>query len=261
MHSQRSTVLCLFAIILANFGILGLNGSNSSFPSITCQVLVAHVQYSDPQQEQLALDTEYVCLPVGSTNGLRYQIPRSLIQGNEGLYQNGNAIMQIIGGKLSNGTNVTSDYEVILGNGSYAVFLGLTSRREMSQSSRPAPIVGTRSALVVRVTSADESLPIDATTISQQIFGNGFSLNTVYGNCSLGQLKMVPATGNGINNGVVELSIGVSTVGTSRLSLENAMTTALLSQFNSLSNWDHIIFCLPQSSEKWIAYAYVSGKR
>jgi hypothetical protein len=238
------------------------NAFNSTSASITCQVLVAHIQYADGVDDQMFPDMEYICLPVDSQDGFVYQIPTSLLQGNATLYQNGDAIIEIFGGQAVQGNGNSSNYEIVLAENSYVTLIEtLSDRRATAQAALPAPKIGTRTALIVRVTAVDNKISLDATTISEQVFGTGFSLQTVYGNCSWGQLKFAPVTGPKINHGVLEMSVNISTYNASRLTIENAMTIELSKVVGSTSQWDHILFCVPQPSATWIAYAYVGGNK
>lgn len=128
---------------------------------------------------------------------------------------------------------------------------------------------GTSKVLFVRVTTTDASMDIDAATISERVFGSGAgTVASSFGGCSFGNLNMVKATGNGIQNGVVDLFINRKIQGSPIFSLENIITNELNAVVGDVSGFDHVAFCVPNGSYKfepsdteWLAYGYVGWNR
>ena len=157
-------------------------------------------------------------------------------------------------------------------------------QRRLSKEIRAGP----KNLLVVRILSdsGNEEPPETVVDIRKAIFGplgtqeeadEANRLPTVvsqYAAVSHGSLQYVPATGLGIKDGVVEVTIETSIfAGTS--SIQGPLMKEILeATSNSLGNLDqiadHIIFCLPTGSllkgkTKWTAFTYlyepVSSKR
>ncbi len=257
MPSRKWVIWCLLGF--SSWATLGAVGQSNNFTShsVICDVLVAHIQYDELNEDNTSVDVEYICSPVDTSDGIVYRIPTSLMEVSRAIYKKGGAVVEIHGGRAVRGNGFETDDEILLEKGAYVVVLEERSSRLLAQSSPASIPTGTHSALVVRVTAVGNSIPLDANTISSQVFGSGFSLKTVYDDCSWGQLKFKPFVGRNVNNGVLELSINVRTNTTNRLFLENAMSTAVHQHFGSLSLWDHILYCVPQPTGKWIAYAYI----
>lgn len=135
---------------------------------------------------------------------------------------------------------------------------------------RLAKTQGNSKVLFVRVTTNDASLDIDAATISERVFGSGAgTVASSLGGCSFGKLNIVKATGNGIQNGVVDLFINKNIQGASIFALENTMANELAAVVGDVSGFDHVAYCVPNGSYKfepsdsaeWLAYGYVGWHR
>ena len=133
---------------------------------------------------------------------------------------------------------------------------------------------GTRSTLIVRVTSPTESNTESASNLANAAFGIGgqqYSMSAQFNSCSAGKLNFVPASGfNDISNGVIELLLEESVTGRNIFDLENPMTIAvktLLGIPDLYSAFSNVIFCMPfgttfkaGGSKNWLAYAYTPGQ-
>lgn len=256
MKNRTSILFCLLALFSCAVG-----QPNNTSTSITCNVLVSHIQYEEADKESRAVDVEYLCSPVDTNDGILFQIPTSLMYEKRNVYARGGVVVEIHGGHAIRGNGYETEDEIALAEGAYVVILKQNSDRLLSQIPRAPKSTGIHSALVVRVTTPRNSIPLDASTISKQVFGSGFSLKTVYNQCSWGQLKFTPAEGKNVNNGVLDIFVNVDTNTTNRLFLENAMSSAVQAHFGSTDLWDHILYCVPQPTGKWIAYAYMNMGR
>lgn len=142
--------------------------------------------------------------------------------------------------------------------------------------SRPSKTHGNKTILVLLVTSPDGQVELSKEQLSERIFaiGDNVPRRTVtgqYSDCSYGQLKFLPAQGNGVVNGVAEITIAfnVTEVDPSFLEVvvaEQAEADLGIASGTLDDNFDHIMFVLPRGSRrmysiKWIAYAYIGRKR
>jgi len=72
--------------------------------------------------------------------------------------------------------------------------------------------------------------------LSNKVFGNGVDpVNLVerYKSCSFNQLRFQKATGTGISNGVMTVSIDMSVGGAADSTVRNAVTAAIQQQFGT----------------------------
>jgi hypothetical protein len=126
---------------------------------------------------------------------------------------------------------------------------------------------GASSVLLVRVSTNSGSVSIKGDTMSERFFGDSGTPKATYRDCSFGQLNFVPATGEHIENGVVELSLNLNIQGQVMSSLENTLSTELQMKIGSFSHFDHVAFCIPSGAiisaayREWYGYAYVVGQK
>ena len=64
-------------------------------------------------------------------------------------------------------------------------------------------------------------------------------MSNVYKQCSHGKLTFSPASGNGITNGVGEITLNIPVTGVSPWALENTVTSAATAKFGALSQFAH----------------------
>ena len=123
---------------------------------------------------------------------------------------------------------------------------------------------GTKSLIIVRVTSRDSTVTLSSAELSESTFGNGVSLATQVHRCSNGKLQFVPATGTNIQGGVGELYLDEPTINIAPKNLQTALREDFVEHFGSEDNFDLIAFCLPKGTGSpdrgWIAYAYRDTK-
>lgn len=124
--------------------------------------------------------------------------------------------------------------------------------------------INERTALMIHVTANDFSTTDTPAALADSVFGTAgdeVNMTSQFGDCSYGQLQMMPAQGQNITNGVVELSININVEGESRGTVRNAVVAAGNQLFGSLyAQADHIMFALPPNTEGgWIAYASING--
>jgi hypothetical protein len=191
-------------------------------------------------------------------NGFNYHLPQVLIEDVEALgFESGTTTLQLHN-MLPNKSTQTLD--VITGTPFMEVVPEMTERMSVSR------ITGTREILVVRVISdaGEERLEPSLTRehLRNNIFGDvsnpsRINLNTQYRRCSHGQLSFKPATHNGNSYGVVNLVVSENMKSRDfTIDLESAVTRAFVAKFGAASQYDHIMYCLPQGMNgEFIAYA------
>lgn len=141
------------------------------------------------------------------------------------------------------------------------------SFHNLDQQRRTAEKTGISTVLVVRITTNDSMVGMDASTISDQVFGASTSAASQYKACSMEKKQLIPATGTEITNGVIEISVNSNIDGVRATDFENKINTVLSSKVGVLSSFDHILYCLPTGSRgpsgnrNWKAYSYVSWNR
>lgn len=116
-------------------------------------------------------------------------------------------------------------------------------------------VKGNKALLVVRVMAPDASTSISSEKLSQSVFG-ATSARSQYSDCSFNKLNFHPATGPGVSNGVMEITIPQNVKGIASYVVQNAITENL---GGKPLNADHVMYCLPPGTTGgWIAYAYTN---
>ena len=130
---------------------------------------------------------------------------------------------------------------------------------------------GIRSIVIFRVSFDDASPSNSATQIADAFFGIDGDSNNMRGRfaaCSMNKLIFNPGTGNGFVNGVQELRLDRSGVGSNVHDIVNAITATVKSQFGSSlrSTYSNVVYALPRGttfnvggSDGWLAFAYVKS--
>jgi hypothetical protein len=134
---------------------------------------------------------------------------------------------------------------------------------------------GHKTVLVLRIIPLDHSVELSQETLSERIFGIGENspkrtVASQYSDCSFGKLILVPAEGQGIVNGVAEISIPSNTFNVDPEYLEPIVVQeaeAALGIDDLDASFDLILFVFPYGTVRegyrsdWIAYAVIGGKR
>ena len=123
---------------------------------------------------------------------------------------------------------------------------------------------GVLSVLVVRAIASDAQTTLSEETLFQRTFGDtSRTLSSVYNDCSFGKLKIIPASGAGIINGIVTVSITTtSVVGQSALAVTSDIKAATIKTVGDLAQWDHVMYCIPPGTSlfgPWLAYGEMSS--
>jgi hypothetical protein len=193
-------------------------------------------------------------------------LPSDFVRINKDQLSSGVSTLCIRGGSAVRTEFGSPDY-VVIPNGAELSFVGRRVRHQ-----RRLEQTGTRSMLVVRVSTPYETLTDSAVTLANGTFGIGgqpFSLASQYSSCSFGKLKFVAASGySAIKNGVIDIKLDGSVAGLNSRNLENDMVdkVKILLGLDELKPvFDHLLFCLPpgtlqNGAATWLAYAYTLGQ-
>jgi hypothetical protein len=221
---------------------------------LICNVAAGDAQYAKnvtgAVEEFLGCMTESSQEPDGLSDQVYAldQLPKAFVrQYNRQLYS-GNSRICIHQGQINR-----QKHQVVIPSNPTIQFLPGGSRRR-----RLYPATGQYTALVVLVTStAGEDPGLTASQLEGTIFATGpyaqtATLTTQYAACSQNKFTLVPATGNNIVNGVLEVQYQGQVSG-------GAITGALQSAINQLviqsvgvktlaEAANHILFCLPNGT-------------
>jgi hypothetical protein len=130
-----------------------------------------------------------------------------------------------------------------------------------NKNSRRMLAIGDRTVLAVSVVANDASTTSSIEQIANFTFGTGgdpVNLVSQYSACSYNKLRFVPTTDSRTTNGVYKVAINMSVIGVGDTPVENAIISALTTQFGVLSSkFNHVMICFPPgTSGSWIAYGY-----
>jgi hypothetical protein len=128
----------------------------------------------------------------------------------------------------------------------------------------PANTVAT--TLALRVQAPDSVPTVSADEIRRSVFGGDgdeVNLASQYDACSHGQHQFVAATGTNIVGGVMEVSVSIDAATSTWSDMMNAAQQVADQQLGgSVSQFDHVMFCLPPGLPNWgIALAYLNNYR
>jgi hypothetical protein len=134
---------------------------------------------------------------------------------------------------------------------------------------RLGSITGTKSIVIIRVTTNDGSASKSKEQIANSFFGTGGDSNTLrsrYLECSMGKLEFVAGTGHDFVNGVAELTISHPSSGINIMALQAQVTTALIAKYGSSlrDTYDHVVYSVPRGTtiggtDGWLAFAYMNS--
>ena len=195
-------------------------------------------------------------------------LPEAFINANKDMLDAGLSNICILGGSAIRNDLSQPDFVVIPSKAS------ITFVESSARHVRRLTHTGTQTTLIVRVTSPAESVPDSAVVLADAAFGVGgqqFSMSAQFNSCSAGKLTFVPASGFSlITNGVMELLLGATVVGTNIFDLLNPMTIAartLLGIPSLSAAFSYVVFCVPfgttfnaGGSTDWYAFAFISGQ-
>lgn len=234
---------------------------------IVCRILAVDME-GDRSEAGNELDKEMLrCL---TDNGMTYlldNLPRDFVEKNSHLSMGDTYIVIPSGHVVVQENGVAS---IVYPNSTSIVAIPPTRRHLSVQDRRK----GIKSLLVLRVNGADSRNSLSQQVLSQRIFGIGTNAPTVnvrsqFHACSFGKIRIVPATGQGIVDGVASITIG-NVKKKDPFNLENqavAVAEKKLGIADLSSKFDHVMICLPPGTlyggvrERWYAYGYLNWYR
>lgn len=129
-----------------------------------------------------------------------------------------------------------------------------------SRQGRQHRSIGVRTMLVIRVQSLDN---LDVSWSTSELEDYFFDLTSTtfanqYRQCSAGELVFLPAITSNVLNGVGDLFININLFNAAMTNaIENLLTAAFAAQYGSVTQFDHVLFCMPSGmSGGWKGYTY-----
>jgi len=132
-------------------------------------------------------------------------------------------------------------------------------------------IEGERTMLIVRVSANDKQPANSAQELSNSFFSmadNQQSFKKRYSLCSFGKLEFVPAQGDHINHGILDVNLGQNIDNLSIHSLLNVITSAARTKlgYKLPGNFGHAVYIVPEGTtygtngpKGWMAFAYIGA--
>jgi hypothetical protein len=244
-------------------------GADDDLETVECKFLKVDTQYET--ENGFVSQEEYRC-----------ELPPEAADGTEGLVvkldgldastvksknlKSGITNVKIKKGKgLAGRCNSTeSELEVLVE--SSLVHQSTRSQRNGGDRHLESETHGKKTVLVLRVNTFDSTNRFSKWELANGVFGSlvggddAHNLASQFDACSNGQLTFEPATGAGIQNGVMNVNIDLSSESDNG-DLENAATIVAEISGIKLSWFDHVMYCMPPSSQSWIAYGYFDSGR
>ena len=213
----------------------------------------------------------------GDSHGIIYDIPHWILQKyHREFNEHKRGFLRIEGARFAHHNSTESLRVARRGGDTHdQILVDVNAKIEISEAPfdnegarrRAAVVIGESNVLVVRVSTNDGRVALNASSIAARVFGSYGTPASQYKACSMGQKQLLPAVGSGISDGVLELKLNSNIRGVSAGDFENTVNTALATRVASLDAYDHIIYCLPAGSlgesgeNDWIAYAYIEWNR
>jgi hypothetical protein len=133
------------------------------------------------------------------------------------------------------------------------------------RNARRLATEGTKSVLVVRIKSSvdgAETTPSVA-QLKDDVFNDEVCLAKQYKACSHNKLEFVPATGKGVDGGVITVTIDRAVKNQNEDDVRNTALFAVNTHFDTFNiqeKFDHVMLCIPPGTkENWIAYGYINS--
>lgn len=120
-----------------------------------------------------------------------------------------------------------------------------------------------RVVLVVRVSGVDMEMSSSANDLAGSVFERLPGINNLverYDTCSYGETTMIPAVGQDISNGVIEVKVETNVEGEQISIIQNQAIRILEEKFggNLRDRFDHVMMCFPPKTLndefEWIAF-------
>jgi hypothetical protein len=195
-------------------------------------------------------------------------LPSTILEANDAAIRSGTFYVAIPNAEIiDDGSSVP--YVTVPDPSAVAIVQGVRRERHLVDRELQTRY---NSVLVVRVsTSSGDTCDPSANQLAGSVLGIGsqaiqHSMKSQYEACSYGQQSFTPVSGNGVVNGVVDVTIGDNIQGRDIFSLTNAMNRAARDVVGSSlsASPKHVMYCVPtgttyNGSQNWVAFAYVNG--
>ncbi len=144
----------------------------------------------------------------------------------------------------------------------------ISQEKDNNKSRRLSRFNGNRDVLIIRIEANDSQTSRDNKQLSNDFFGTygkKVSPKSQMDYCSKNQLRFVPASGNGIENGVLTVKLNQDVKNLVHIDVKNkASQKARQIIGKSLQSFSHVAFCLPpgtvnSNSMDWVAFGYYTN--
>jgi len=199
------------------------------------------------------------CSPVvdGKVSDYSYPIdlPQDFVDQNKDQLMAGKLFVDIPGAQIVNGAVVYP----------FSVKITIAPAPEsFANRRRLASATGTRSVLVLRISSNDATPGYSASQIYNYMFDTSQpdsqpSLKSQYSRLSFGKLNFVPT-----QYGVMEVPVSMNANGASSATIRDAAITYVTSRYGVTSMTDladHVVFCIPPGTGEWAGSSPVQSWR
>jgi hypothetical protein len=277
MNNRLLFLLALCAAATPSFG-----------QDLLCRVMLVDLDFGDPTGIDVNYDPTgtdlnyrdgyiYLCETDSSqendgANRMVYSLdlPESFLESHREDLETGEAVVSISDGQAVREHDGLPPYIFYPFNAMISVVKD--SHRRLERGWKPK-IEGVSRLLVIRVTARDVDPVVSQELLSGRIFGVGEQAEAVsvvsqIGDCSFSKLRLEPAQGPDITDGVGELSVPWDVDGSFISTMENQLTSLTEAKFGSISdNFEHVVYCIPPGTkfnaqkDDWFAYAYLASSR
>lgn len=258
MNNLLIIILILVVVVPAQSAIDGLRSSRK-LTSLLCHITLEFVSTREAASEPHRQQQHYECSPVenGSVSDYSYtlDLPADFVEENKDQLLAGTLFANIPMGQIVNGAVVYPFNSAITIGAAPESFQN--RRRRLSASS------GTRSVLVLRISSNDASPDYSAQQYYNYIFSETNitqpTLKSQYNLLSFGKLNIVPT-----KYGVMEVKVNMNANGATSMAIRDAAIQAVTSKY-SLSTItdlaDHVMLCIPPGTGDWAGSSPVNSWR
>ena len=227
-----------------------LRGTKTRREALLCRIVAVEVSYdSDSIFEKESNALGYECCPfeegIESDECYEIDIADALAEQHAKDITDGNLVISIQGGQVVEG------YISIPENAGMEV---LSAPHGAYNPPRRLSTAGTKTLLVVRVSSNDSEVGFSTDELSDLIFSDSdVSTRSQMSACSFGQLLLEPAYG-----GILDVDINMNTAGNERSLVVAAATEAARQKLGMKLLYeaaDLILLCIPPGTGGWAAVA------
>ena len=144
----------------------------------------------------------------------------------------------------------------------------ISQEKDKNTSRRLSRFNGNRDVLIIRIDANDSQTTRNNKQLSDDFFGTfgkNVSPKSQMDHCSKNKLRFVPASGNGIQNGVLTVKLNQNVKNLVHIDVKNkASEKARKMLGKSLKSFSHVAFCLPpgtvsSNSKNWVAFGYYTN--